>query len=85
VIRYGEPALGKKVLKATGGKGVVVGDTVGLVEKSLRCLRCGERIAVAGFAELDGNMEKLAMHRIPIEGAIVLGLHESELARFMDG
>jgi NADPH2:quinone reductase len=74
VIRYDEPAWEKKVLKATGGKGVdVVFDTVGLVEKSLRCLRYGGRIVVAGFAGLEGNMEMLAMNRILLKGAVVLG------------
>jgi NADPH2:quinone reductase len=74
VIRYNEPEWEKKVLKATGGKGVdIIFDTVGLVEKSLRCLRYGGRIVVAGFAGLEGNMEKLAMNRILLKGAVVLG------------
>jgi NADPH:quinone reductase-like Zn-dependent oxidoreductase len=74
VIRYDEPVWEKKVLKATGGEGVnVVFDTVGLVEKSLRCLRYGGRIVVAGVAGLEGNMEKLAMNRILLRGAVVLG------------
>jgi len=85
VIRYDEPEWEKKVLKATGGKGVhVVFDTVGLVEKSLRCLRYGGRIVVAGFAGLEGNMEKLAMNRILLKGAVVLGYVRSanhQLAR----
>jgi NADPH:quinone reductase-like Zn-dependent oxidoreductase len=78
VIRYNEPEWEKKVLKATGGKGVdVVFDTVGLVEKSLRCLRYGGRIVVAGFAGLEGNMEKLAMNRILLKGTVVLGYARS--------
>jgi NADPH:quinone reductase-like Zn-dependent oxidoreductase len=68
VIRYDEPAWEKKVLKATGRKGVdVVFDTVGLVEKTLRCLRYGGRIVVAGFAGLEGNMEKVGHESYSIE------------------
>jgi NADPH2:quinone reductase len=89
VIRYDEPAWEKKVLKATGGEGVdVVFDTVGLVEKSLRCLRYGGRIVVAGFAGLDGNMEKVAMNRILLRGAVVLGyvrVTNHQLARLWMG
>ena len=74
VIRYDEPQWEKAVLKATGGTGVdVVFDTVGLVEKSLRSLKYGGRIVVAGFAGREGNMEKLAMNRILLKGAVVLG------------
>jgi NADPH:quinone reductase-like Zn-dependent oxidoreductase len=75
VVRYDGPHWEKEVLKATrGGKGVdVVFDTVGLVEKSLRCLKYGGRVVVAGFAGLEGNMEKLAMNRILLKGAAVLG------------
>ena len=74
VVRYDEPQWEKAVLKATGDKGVdVVLDTVGLVEKSLRCLKYGGRIVVAGFAGLQGIMEKLAMNRVLLKGAAVLG------------
>lgn len=74
VARYDEPQWEKEVLKATGVKGVdIVFDTVGLVEKSLRCLKYGGRIVVAGFAGLEGNMEKVAMNRILLKGAAVLG------------
>lgn len=48
IVRYDEAGWEKDVLEATGGRGVdVVFDTVGLVEKSLRCLRYGGRIVVA--------------------------------------
>ena len=74
VIRYDAPQWEKEVLKATNGKGVdVVMDTVGLVEKSLRCVRFGGRVVIAGFAGLGGNMEQVAMNRILLKGAIVLG------------
>jgi NADPH:quinone reductase len=74
IVRYDEAGWEKDVLKATGGRGVdVVFDTVGLVEKSLRCLRYGGRIVVAGFAGLEGKMEKVAMNRILLKGAVVLG------------
>ncbi len=74
VVRYDAPQWEKEVLKATNGKGVdVVMDTVGLVEKSLRCIRFGGRVVIAGFAGLGGNMEEVAMNRILLKGAIVLG------------
>ena len=72
VIRYDEPQWENAVLEATGGVDVVF-DTVGLVEKSLRCLKYRGRIVVAGFAGLEGNMERLAMNRILLKGAAVLG------------
>ena len=74
VIRYDELQWEKAVLEATGGKGAnVVLDTVGLVGQSLRCLQYGGRIVVAGFAGLEGKMEKLAMNRVLLKGAAVLG------------
>jgi NADPH2:quinone reductase len=74
VLRYDEAGWEKEVLEASGGKGVdVVFDTVGLVEKSLRCLRYGGRVVVAGFAGREGKMEKVAMNRILLKGAAVLG------------
>lgn len=74
VIRYDVQQWEQDVLKATNGNGVdVVMDTVGLVEKSLRCLNFGGRLVIAGFAGLGGNMEKVAMNRILLKGAQVLG------------
>jgi NADPH:quinone reductase len=85
VVRYDAPQWEKQVLKATGGEGVdVVLDTVGLVEKSLRCLKYGGRIVVAGFAGLGGNMEKLAMNRILLKGAVVLGYVRSAISNWKD-
>lgn len=80
VVRYDAPQWEKQVLKATGGEGVdVVLDTVGLVEKSLRCLKYGGRIA-----GLRGNMEKLAMNRILLKGAVVLGYVRSAISNWKD-
>lgn len=74
VLRYDEAGWEKEVLEASGGKGVdVVFDTVGLVEKSLRCLRYGGRVVVAGFVGREDKMEKAAMNRILLKGAAVLG------------
>ena len=83
VIRYDEDEKWeKKVLQLTQGKGVdVVFDTVGLVEKSLRCLTFGGRIVVAGFAGRAGNLEKLAMNRILLKGAKVVGYRYGESGR----
>lgn len=74
VVRYDLEGWEKEVLKITGNKGVdAVYDTVGLVGKSIRCLRFGGSVVVAGFAGLGGKMETVAMNRILLKGAKVLG------------
>lgn len=54
----------KEVLEATNGQGVdVVYDPVGLVDRSLKCLKHRGRILVVGFAGTEGNLERIAMNR----------------------
>jgi NADPH2:quinone reductase len=74
VIRYDRVGWHDEVLSLTGGKGVdVVFDSVGLVEKSIRCLKYAGRVVIIGFAGLEGNMEKVAMNRILLKSAKVFG------------
>lgn len=74
VVRYDRDGWEKEVLKLTGHVGVdSVYDTVGLVEKSIRCLKFGGNIVVAGFAGLGGKMETLAMNRVLLKGARLMG------------
>jgi len=74
VVRYDREGWEKEILNMTKGQGVdVVYDTVGLVQKSIRCLRFGGRVVVAGFAGLEGKMEEVAMNRVLLKGAKVLG------------
>lgn len=64
----------KEVLKKTGGKGVdVVYDPVGLVDKSLKCLKQKGRIILIGFAGREGDMERIAMNRILLRQAQIIG------------
>ena len=74
VVRYDLPEWEKEVLRVNGGEGVdVVYDTVGLVEKSIRCIKFGGTVVIAGFAGREGKMETMAMNRILLKGARVLG------------
>jgi NADPH2:quinone reductase len=74
VVRYDREGWEKEVLRLTNGAGVdSVYDTVGLVEKSIRCLKFGGTIVIAGFAGLGGKMEVLAMNRVLLKGARLLG------------
>ncbi|KAK5275291.1 hypothetical protein LTR40_013281, partial [Exophiala xenobiotica] len=61
VVRYDKnEQWEREVLKISGGEGVdVVYDTVGLVEKSIRCLKFGGSVVVAGFAGLSGSGGKM--------------------------
>ncbi|EXJ92480.1 hypothetical protein A1O3_01032 [Capronia epimyces CBS 606.96] len=82
VVRYDLDGWEKQVWDITGRTGVhVVYDTVGLVEKSLRCLTFGGCIVVAGFAGRGGNMETLAMNRVLLKGARLLGYRYGETGR----
>lgn len=60
--------MGKKVLTASGGRGVGAGGKEFAMSDVW-----GRRIVVAGFAGLERNMEKVAMNRILLKGAVVLG------------
>jgi NADPH:quinone reductase-like Zn-dependent oxidoreductase len=74
VVRYDREGWEKEVSRLTDNKGVdCVYDTVGLVEKSIRCLKFGGTIVVAGFAGLGGKMETLAMNRVLLKGVKLLG------------
>jgi NADPH2:quinone reductase len=64
----------KGVLEKTNGKGVdVVYDPVGMVDKSLKCLKPKGRIIVIGFAGREGNMERIAMNRVLLRQAQIIG------------
>jgi NADPH2:quinone reductase len=64
----------KEVLKLTNGSGVdVVYDPVGLVDKSLKCLKHKGRILVIGFAGTEGNIERIATNRILLRQAQIIG------------
>lgn len=74
VVRYDKDGWEKEVLKLTNNVGVdSVYDTVGLVEKSIRCLKFGGNVVIAGFAGLGGKMETLAMNRVLLKGVKLLG------------
>ncbi|EXJ64360.1 hypothetical protein A1O7_00696 [Cladophialophora yegresii CBS 114405] len=82
VVRYDRDGWEKDVLKLTNGVGVdSVYDTVGLVEKSIRCLKFGGNIVIAGFAGLGGKMETLAMNRVLLKSAKLLGYRFGETGR----
>jgi NADPH:quinone reductase len=64
----------KEVLKLTNGSGVdVVYDPVGLVDKSLKCLKHKGRILVIGFAGTEGNIERIATNKILLRQAQIIG------------
>lgn len=68
------PEWWKEVLELTNGSGVdVVYDPVGLVGKSLECLKQKGRILVVGFAGTEGNIEKIATNRIILRQAQIIG------------
>ena len=82
VIDYGEEKWEDKVLEATEGQGVdVTFDTVGLVERSIRCSKYNARIVIAGFAGREGNLEKVAANRILLKSITVLGYRFGEHGR----
>ncbi|KIX06202.1 uncharacterized protein Z518_04176 [Rhinocladiella mackenziei CBS 650.93] len=82
VVRYDQEAWEKEVLKLTDNVGVdSVYDTVGLVAKSIRCLKFGGNIVIAGFAGLGGKMETLAMNRVLLKGVKLLGYRFGETGR----
>ncbi len=68
------PEWWKEVLELTNGSGVdVVYDPVGLVGKSLKCLKQKGRILVVGFAGTEGNIEKIATNRMLLRQAQIIG------------
>jgi NADPH2:quinone reductase len=68
------PEWWKEVLDWTGGQGVeVVYDSVGLVDKSLKCLKHRGRVLVIGFAGAEGDIERIAMNRVLLKQAQIIG------------
>jgi NADPH2:quinone reductase len=64
----------KEVLVLTKDVGVdLVFDSVGLVDKSLKCLKHKGRILVARFAGTEGMIEKIAMNRVLLKQALIFG------------
>ena len=71
-----------KIAKREGKEGVDVAyDTVGLVLSSIRCVRFGGAVVIAGFAGRKGKMEMLAMNRILLKNVRVLGYRYGESGR----
>ncbi|KAL5353006.1 hypothetical protein ACLOAV_001035 [Pseudogymnoascus australis] len=82
LVNYSDEDWEKRVLDATKGVGVdVVYDPVGLVDQSLRCLKHGGRILLIGFAGREGNMEKIAMNRVLLKQAVIIGYRYGETHR----
>lgn len=70
----------KVILEKTEGRGVdVVFDPVGLVNKTLKCLKPMGRILLIGFAGREGDMERIAMNRVLLRQAQVIGYVSSRL------
>lgn len=64
----------KEVLSHTEDQGIdVVYDSVGLVEKSLKCLKPKGRILIVGFAGREGDLEKVAMNHVLLKQAQLIG------------
>jgi NADPH2:quinone reductase len=73
-VLYTEDKWWEQVLNMTGGEGVdVVYDPVGMVDKSLKCLKHKGRVLVVGFSGTEGKIEKIAMNRILLKQASVIG------------
>lgn len=51
----------------------MVYDPVGLVDRSLKCLKPKGRILLIGFAGREGNMERIAMNRVLLRQAQIIG------------
>jgi NADPH2:quinone reductase len=71
VFNYNDPNWHKCVLDSTHGSGVdVVFDPVGLVDKSLKCLKQKGKMLIVGFA---ANMEQIATNRMLLRQAVLIG------------
>lgn len=92
VINYSKEGWEKEVLalcKKTGKDGVdVVYDTVGMVQKSIRCTTFNGRIVVCGFAARTGTgaervqeLEQIAVNRILLKQIKLLGYRYGETSR----
>jgi len=73
-INYNVQDWEKRVLEATKGRGVdLTFDTVGLIEKSIRCSKYGARIIIVGFTGREGDLEKIAANRILLKSITLRG------------
>lgn len=73
-VNYTNSEWWEDVMELTNGDGVdVVYDPVGLVDKSLKCLKHKGRILIIGFAGIEGNLEKIAMNRVLLKQAHLIG------------
>lgn len=86
VVDYSVDGWEKEVVRLAGGEGVdVVYDTVGLVLSSIRCVKFGGSIVIAGFAGREGVMEKVAMNRVLLKNVRLLGYRFGESGRRIPG
>lgn len=73
-VSYDDGEWWKTVLELTNREGVdVVYDSVGLVDKSLKCLKHKGRVLVIGFAGTGEEIEKIAMNRVLLKQAQIIG------------
>lgn len=81
-VDYSKPSWVDGIMKMTGGKGVdVVFDPVGLVDLSLKCLRQKGRVLIVGFAGTEGKLERIAMNRVLLRQAQLIGYRYGETDR----
>ncbi|ORY66980.1 quinone oxidoreductase [Pseudomassariella vexata] len=78
-----DPRWWDRVVSLTDGNGVdVVFDSVGLVEQSIKCLAHRGRALVVGFAGRNReNLEKVAMNRVLLKQASLIGYRFGETGR----
>lgn len=82
LVNYTDENWVKEVLTITNDKGVdIVYDPVGVVDLSVKCLAHFGRILLIGFAGREGNMEKIAMNRLLLRQAKVIGYRYGETHR----
>jgi len=74
VVDYSADRWWEKILELTGSEGVdVVYDPVGMVDESLKCLKHGGRVLIIGFAGTEGRIERIAMNRVLLRQAQIIG------------
>jgi NADPH2:quinone reductase len=73
-VNYTSEEWWKEILDLTNGKGVdVVYDSVGLVDKSLKCIKHMGRMLIIGFAGREGDIEQIAMNRVLLKQVQIIG------------
>ncbi|GJD04970.1 Zeta-crystallin [Colletotrichum higginsianum IMI 349063] len=81
-----EPVWWERVLELTGHNGVdVVFDPVGLVDRSLKCIAHRGKVLVIDFAGIDDKMEHIAMNRVLLKQASLIGYRYGESLRRCPG